>query len=362
MARVPLCLFVIVLLACVPLRADEKADKAQLEKDLQPKLVTIKDKEINVVKALKAIHEQTGIEVLPPDDADLVLKDLNLDKTPFWQAIDRIALRGDLRVSLYGRDGKIALVKDEKGYREMPISYSGLFRTTLKRVVVVRDLETDAHYCLAKLEIAWEPRFQAFLIDTRPESLEVTDDKGLTVEVPTIAKGPQQADGRIAVELDLPLPALRRSSPKFGSIKGQLSITGSPKLLTFTFDKLAGKQEQMQEGVVCMLRNFREAKEIWTLDMALRYPPGGAKFESFQSWLINNQIYLLNKNGKRLDHAGYETDEQGANTAQIRYRFADDDEKGVKLGKSADWRLIYRTPAQIAEVPIKFEFKDVLLP
>ena len=67
--------------------------------------------------------------------------------------------------------------------------------------------------------------------------------------VPTIAKGPQQADGRIAVELDLPLPALRRPAVKFGSVKGQLTITGSPKLLTFTFDKLTGKQEQMQEGV-----------------------------------------------------------------------------------------------------------------
>lgn len=362
MSRIPLCLLLLGFALSAPLSADEKADKAQLEKDLQPKLVTIKDKEINIVKALKAIHAQTGIEVLPPDDADIVLKDLNFDKTPFWQAIDRIALRGDLRVSLYGRDGKVGLVKDEKGYREMPISYSGMFRTTLKRVVVVRDLETDAHFCLAKLEVAWEPRFQAFLLDSRPENLEVTDDKGLTVEVPTIAKGPQQADGRIAVELDLPLPALRRSAVKFGSVKGQLSVTGSPKLLTFTFDKLAGKQEQMQEGVVCMLRNFREAKEIWTVDMALRYPPGGAKFESFQSWLINNQMYLLNKNGKRLDHAGYETDEQGANTAQIRYRFADDEDKGVKLGKSPDWRLIYRTPAQIAEVPIKFEFKDVLLP
>jgi hypothetical protein len=34
----------------------------------------------------------------------------------------------------------------------------------------------------------------------------------------------------------------------------------------------------------------------------------------------------------------------------------------VKRGDSADWRLVYRAPAGIVEVPVPFEFKNVRLP
>jgi hypothetical protein len=84
--------------------------------------------------------------------------------------------------------------------------------------------------------------------------------------------------------------------------------------------------------------------------------------ESFESWFISNQAYLLDKGGRRLDPAGYDAEDQNALQAVIRYRFVDDETKQIKLGKSSDWKLIYRTPAQLAELPIKFAFKDVPLP
>src|SRR5438067_85053 len=123
--------------------ADETKLDPQLVKDLMPKLVTIKANEIVLSKALKMIQDQTGIEVQPPEDGDPTLKNINLDKVPFWQALDTIAKNesADLRVYPYGKERKVALVKDPRGYRELPTSYSGPFRVVLKKVVMVRDLE-----------------------------------------------------------------------------------------------------------------------------------------------------------------------------------------------------------------------------
>src|SRR5262245_7067971 len=144
---------------------DPKKD-GQLAKDLLPKLVTIKAPEISLSKALKMIQEQTGIEVQPPGDGDVTLKNISLDKVPFWQALDTIAKNeaADLRVYPYGKERKIALIRDPRGYREVPTAYSGPFRVVVKRVAQVRDLENDTQGGMLYLEVAWEPRFQAFYL------------------------------------------------------------------------------------------------------------------------------------------------------------------------------------------------------
>src|SRR5579871_1594172 len=138
--------------------ADEPLPKLDpaIEKELAARLVTVKGKELTLTKALKTIADQTGVEVQAQPEGDV--KNLNLDKVPFWQAIDTLAKEWDLRVYLYGKDRKIALVKNERGYREMPTSYSDLFRLVMKKVVLVRDLEDDTAGGIAYLEVAWEPR------------------------------------------------------------------------------------------------------------------------------------------------------------------------------------------------------------
>ncbi len=340
--------------------ADEPLPKLDpaIEKELAARLVTVKGKELTLTKALKTIADQTGVEVQAQPEGDV--KNLNLDKVPFWQAIDTLAKEWDLRVYLYGKDRKIALVKNERGYREMPTSYSDLFRLVMKKVVLVRDLEDDTAGGIAYLEVAWEPRFQAFYLESKTESLVVKDDKGLVLELPRLDRGRAPTPEGIAMQIELPLPALSRKTARIGSITGTLHVIGSPKMLNFTFDKLAQGQTQTLEGVQMTLKNFIEGKELWTVDVQLKYPAGGPKFESFQSWLLNNQAYLVHSSGKRLEPAGFEADEQTGTTALLRYRFISEDQKG--LGKPSEWKLVYRTPSAIVEVPVKFEFKDVPLP
>src|SRR5262245_16532134 len=71
---------------------------------------------------------KTGMEVVDKrrvrTDPPLGLK---FDRTPFWEALDAVARKAGVVVSYYQEGGRLALV--DGTYREVPVSYSGPFRT-----------------------------------------------------------------------------------------------------------------------------------------------------------------------------------------------------------------------------------------
>jgi len=358
----------------------EKAAKAQpgaeLPKELLPKLFTMQGKDLEAPKVLAELAKQTGnaVEDRRRMKEDTKLK-LDLKKASFWQALDAIAKEADAKVSLYERDGKLALV--DGPYVAMPVSYNGLFRVAVKRIDISRILDTDAHTCIVTMEVAWEPRFQPLLMETQPDSLEIRDDKGRSIAVPEGGKGKGAVGHRNVGEIQLRVPAPQRSANQLALLKGKLAVVGPTEMLTFTFDKLGkiNKREQerkeSQKGVTLRLRELRPEQEgeesIWAAGLTLEYPVEGPKFESFQSWLLNNEFYLeKEKDGVRIRFPAYgseyEPGDDNDNRAAVRYHFGDQPDKNQVLGDISDWKLVYRTPGKITEVPIPFEFKDLDLP
>src|SRR5262249_51729237 len=185
--------------------------------------------------------------------------------------------------------------------------YSGLFRLGIKRLDVVNIQDPEAHYCVLYLEVAWEPRFQPFFLETQADSIEAKDDKGNPVagDVPqdtNNGSGRAAVGRRNAMELEIRVPAPRRSVQQFGQLKGTINVVGPTKMLTFAFDKLSKIEKKAQirraeqDGVNVLLRKFLIEGEnddpLWTAELQLDYPPDGPKFESFQSWIVNNEVYL----------------------------------------------------------------------
>lgn len=339
---------------------------AQAQKVLTPRTVTIKDDAIPLLKALEEIAKQTEIKVedLRREKDDPKLK-LNLEGVTFWQALDAIAKEADLKVYPY-HSTSIALV--EGPYVELPTSYNGMFRSTIKRVAAIRDLETDTHVYIARVELTWEPRFRPFLVDTRPQSLVVKDDKNKELPVPDEGGGKAPVESPYAMTVDIRLPAPPRSVNKLNLLKGQFVVVGPSKMLEFTFDTLdvlekdPKAREQTKEGITVKIAKPTFEKIFWKLEVSLEYPPDGPEFESFQSWLVNNEIYLMKNGGKdRFPmNGGYATDSVAKNRAGITYNFVS--EKKMPLGKPGDWQVVYRTPGAIVELLAGFEFKDVPLP
>src|SRR5262249_24786001 len=151
---------------------------AQTLKELAPRRFTLKKKGVPLNQVLKELEQQTGnpVEDRRRDRTKDISLALDLEKVTFWEALDDIALRADLRVS-YDRDRKVALV--DGPHLALPVSHSGVFRTTVKRLLAIRDLEADVHFWTIQMEVAWEPRFQPLFVETQPEGLVVQEGKGV---------------------------------------------------------------------------------------------------------------------------------------------------------------------------------------
>jgi hypothetical protein len=63
---------------------------------------------------------------------------------------------------------------------------------------------------------------------------------------------------------------------------------------------------------------------------------------------------------KRLPSTSYALESANARGAILYYHFLDNPR--LKRGKASSWRVRYRTPANLVEMPVKFVFKDIPLP
>jgi hypothetical protein len=339
----------------------KKLNARKGDNEIKAKLVTIQDS-LSLEKALAELGRQTDNKVedrrSKKDDTRI---GLDINKLPFWQALDLIAREADARIDFYQKDGVLALV--DGPYREENVSYSGIFRVEAKSVSAKRDLTADAHFYEVALEVAWEPKFTPFFLEPRPDSLTIQDDKKHDILPAPQPTGRVPVEGRVA-NIDLRLPAVARSSNTLALLKGKLALLGPSEWLTFTFDDLK-TAEQTKKGVTVKLSKVNLTPDLWTLEMTLDYPANGPNFESFESWLVYNETYLVKKddpNQKVANNGGYETGNSSGTRASISYHWADDPGKKFSRGKPDDWKVEYRTPGQFVEVPVPFEFKDLPLP
>jgi hypothetical protein len=334
--------------------------------DVKPKTVTLVTDRVSLSRALAELKKQADMTIEdrrePKNDPEIKL---NLDKVSFWQAADAIARAASARLSLYERDGKLALVRGP--WRVERVSYSGMFRIVLKQLAAVYDFDAELHYLRATLEIAWEPRFRPLLIETRPRGLVMQDDDNHQFTGDKKGGGLAAPERPNSITLEVRLWAPPRSARRIKLLRGELTAVGSVRMLEFTFGTVAelkaGQKTNApaQEGVSARVTKVTIDSERWSVEVALQYPRGGPKFESFQSWVVNNEMYLESA-GRRYPNNGGSSETIAENHASVSYNFKDDRANGLKRGDPSKWTVKYLTPAAIHEVPLVFEFTDVGLP
>jgi hypothetical protein len=366
--------FCIAISFCsVSVRAQSAEDDAvaQTKKDLLPRPVTLQGEGILLSDALAQLSRQTGNPVSDRRQVktDLKLK-LALDNSTFWQAVDAIAKAAGCGISTYQADGQVALV--DAPMPNLLTQYQGIFRIQVKRLGVVRNEETGTHVCTVTLEIAWEPRFEPLYLEVGPmEATFAADNKGIEQRSKVAGQGKISVAGWSAREVDISLPAPKRSSPSIKSLEGRLQLTGPGKMLTFTFPQLKSLKKtdsplrQTKEGVEVSLVELKTTSSRWSAEIHIVNAPGNPAFESYQSWLANNRIFLEKGTGTEknqwIPRLGDDlVDKQTANQAIIQYSFHVPS-KGSK-GAIGDWSLVYRTPGRIVEMEVPLAFKNIPLP
>ena len=109
------------------------ADEEPPAKAPEPARVPLRDPKIPLGKALDALTKQTGIRIEDNrGDTDPVL-DLDLDKTPFWQALDTIAGKAGAGVVISPKGAAISLVKRPAEALPVQVSHQGAFRVAIKK-------------------------------------------------------------------------------------------------------------------------------------------------------------------------------------------------------------------------------------
>ncbi len=309
------------------------------------------------------LKQKTGITVQRQTAADPAIT-VDLKDVTFWEGLDHIASAAKATVSLYDRGGQLALV-DGPG-KPLPVSYAGVFRTSAKKTGGELDLRTGKDSYRAILELAWEPGFRPFYLECRSSSLEVRDDKNQQRKVPDEGTSQYAVTQRYAMEFEVTLPAFPRSVSQIGLFKGTLTVLGTPRLARLDLgplDKLAKGQKTSDDQVTVSVRNAVTSGDPWSVQVELTYPAGGPHFESYQSWLLHNELYLEGTDGKtRLTPSDMAIDRMTDNSALVTYYFKEERDTRTRRGNPGDWRVLCVTPARLIQTQVPFELKNIPLP
>jgi hypothetical protein len=333
--------------------------------------VNLRDNNITLAKALAEIHRQTGITVADDSGKPERTIALDLNQATFWQAVDAVAAAGRLK-SVIG-DGTVRLVARRPADRLPPASYDGDFRVRVLRTTATRDLDSDRSQCAVALEVAWTPTLRPLFLESQVQELRVRDQGNKPVAVTEEPSSLVPVDGKSSYSIDLLLPGFPRAAGSIGELSGKLTAIAPSKMLAFRFDgNLKTLNDAVADGalrrltqddVVCRLARIKLERDRWSVSVALDYPEGRLRFESFQaaSLVANNELMLMSKDGKRsLSPTGYVVEHVTSRRALVTYHFTDG--KRSTRGAAETWQVQYRAPARIVSVPFRFTFRNVPLP
>ncbi|MFO0863405.1 MAG: hypothetical protein U0744_01865 [Gemmataceae bacterium] len=344
----------VMLLSCAAMHAQYQQTDAISH--LKPRLFTPSLSEQKLTEVLSDLAKQTGSKLRDRrSKGDDPVITMPAQGRTFWQMAQHLSETLNCRLSIFDNEGP-ALI-DGVSRKQQPVSLDGIVRITLKRWNVQRDEENGIHVATATLDIAWEPRFEPFYLEVRPS--RASSGKG-TYEIS--GQGKESIANRHAAEVALRMPAPPRSVRQIDLLEGELRILGPSRMLEFEFADASVARSITQEGVTVAMKPG--VRNPWAFDIAIRNPPGGPEFESFQTWLDHNRIQLERMQGGKTETwrpdpnaeelVGMLTAEQ----ASIRYVFEEAQGKGLPK----QWSLRYRTPGRIVELPVRFRFADLELP
>jgi len=310
-----------------------------------------------------AIREQTGIavDVSGVDPAKKV--DVRFDKTPFWNAVEKLAADTGCRVAVSRGGRDIALVPRTAGVSVPPSSVDGPFRVVLKEVVARREYDTGRTTYRLQLEAHWEPRFPVYLIDGEPTVTRATaDGKAVTADAPT---GRVAATG-FAHPLTITLRDVPRSAKKLDELTGSFDVIAAHQLLPFAFDDLTANQPVAKEqaGVTVTLKPVRHPAGRVEFQFELKYPAGHPAMESFEEvWAASNRFRVTDPTGRRnVEPTDYSTDSRG-NVVLGSYAFAGANGRPGPLPADLKrWKAVYETPSPLRKQTIPFRLDGIDLP
>jgi hypothetical protein len=344
--------------------------KVAVEAATKPATVTLSG-EMLASEAFKKITEQTGNNFVDfrdrfnqDDKRDPKIK-VELDKVPFWQALDTVLDAAEFTLYEFDDEANALAYTNREGdalKRSGHAVYSGLFRLEPSRIEAVRNLKNPSSRSLRlTVDVAWEPRVRPIVLQQPLGDVEAKDENGNKLELDgTQGELEFPVEGtNAAVEMDFPLNAPERSVKQVASLKGKLMATVLGRVEAFEFGELdkIKMAEQERGGVTVAVEAARKNGEIYEVEMRVRFDKAANALESHRGWIFNNECFLVDAKGNQIENAGLEADLLDVNEVGLSYKFDLGEAKSL-----AGFKFVYKTPAAIIRIPVDFELKGIDLP
>ncbi|MGA2256027.1 MAG: hypothetical protein ABSG53_15380, partial [Thermoguttaceae bacterium] len=287
-------------------------------KSVESSTVTLHGR-FKVSKVLAEIQKQTGNTITDlPRAAGAAIPDpeitIQFEKTPFWTALDSVLDQAQLSIYPYGQPGAVQIVP--RGPHDLPrtgrADIEGPMRIEPVLVLAKRELRSSSPPTLqVSLEVAWEPRLQPIALKQRMANVTILDSSGgnLAVDDPQAEKEAFPRAGSSAVEMDIALAMPTQPLKEIATLKGsvQAMLLGKVETFRFVVDLLKGKQEKRIAAATVALDEVRKNGDSWEVFVRLRYDSAGDALESHRNWVLQNEAYLEDADGKSIQPDSMET-------------------------------------------------------
>lgn len=334
-------------------------ERQAIEKNTEGRLVSL-DGEMTVTDALKELEKQSGNKLIGIEGREKKIN-LELKDVPFWQALDKILDEGQLTVDDYGGGGEALQIiprVETANDRSGNVHYQGIFRIAPARLSVAKNLENpELDLFRLTLKVSWEPRLRPISLNIPLDIVKVQDDVGDDVPLSrtegTVGASVQNVPG---VELTLPVQLPSREASAV-SVEGELTAVVPGRLEEFEFANLKSpKKQKIQRGEATItFEGMQRNNDLHGARIRVQFENPQNSMESHRGWIYSNQAYLVTADGVKIETINMEMFNQGENGVVFNYLF---DIQEVPDGL----KLIYKSPAAIVSLPVKFSLRGIELP
>jgi hypothetical protein len=350
---------------------------------LDPSTVALHAKDMPLSEVLAELEKQSGNALVdrrrefgrPAADPKL---NVDFQRTPFWEALDRVLDQSGMTVSRFG-DARaerpeiyLSSAEDEKRLPRVGAAcYRGPFRIEAISAAARRGLtRADDRSLTVGIEAAWEPRVKVIVLRQKMSDVRAVDASGRELAAADPQAQFEALIGRLTSEVtfELPLQSPTDDSRRLASLKGKLQATIGGRTATFRFDKLLAARnvrrrvaeaavtlEQVRKAAVDAPRENVPGMTLWEVRVRVQYDNAGDALASHRTWIFENEAYLEDLAGKRIAFQSYETLGQGRDELAVAYLFA-------LPAAPEQYRFVYKTPGAIVTRDFDYELKDIPLP
>ncbi|MFN9627338.1 MAG: hypothetical protein ACK6AT_13885 [Planctomycetota bacterium] len=327
--------------------------------------------EMSVVEALDRIEKQTrnkiGLDAYRKHPALGEVSDFDIQGVTYWEALDEVMQQIDWQI-IPRDNGKIAfgpkpqIPEDKQGLlkslprESIPPVYIGVLR--LQPVALSKTTHfLDPLQSTAELDfiVQWEPRFNPVFVRFAMDKLVVRTENDELLLVPTDQSSDYVPVGsQLLVSMRVLKPT--QAATKIASWKGQLQIAIPGRTATIDFENPkdnSGKTLTAGDMTVVLesASKNRDLQEI-QIGVSLANQPSN---DVLQGWIALTDGYLIDKEGNRIEHAGWATTRLTKNDIGLSYLFDIE-------GSLSDYRFVYRAPESVILQTVDYEFNNIPFP